>query len=88
MGYTMEKGKAIIWTSKIFEADEDWPNDDEGENYTYFYKNLYDNKAFATCLARLSDEDKKKLVSDAIDMPVNKFILKSKKQHYNQNRKA
>lgn len=83
MGYTMENGKAVIWTSKVFEAYE-YPFNQDGENYTYFYKNLRDNKPFATCLARCSDEQKKQMVADALDMPIGKFILKSKKQHCKQ----
>jgi hypothetical protein len=82
MGFTIEKGKAVIWTTKIFEADS-WPFNDEGDNYTYFYKNLRDKDHFYKCLARLSDEEKKNLVSETLGMAMDKFILKSKKSHNN-----
>ena len=87
MGYTIEKGKAVIWTSKIFIADEPWPNDDEGENYTCFYKNLYERIPFEKCPAILPDIEKKELVSKTIGLPIEKFILKSKKAHYKQMHK-
>ena len=81
MGYTYEGKKAVIWTQKVFVADK-WPFNDEGENYTRFYSNLRNSKHFFECLARLSEEEKKELISKEINLNVNSFILKSKKIHY------
>jgi len=87
MGYTYEGKKAVIWTSKVFESWE-YPFQDEGENYTYFYKNFYDKKEFLKCLGRLTEDEKKSLVSKEIGISVDKFILKSKKSHNKQRSKA
>lgn len=85
MGYTIENGKPVIWTDKYFEADA-YPFNDEGTNYTRFYKNLYDKKPFLQCLARLTNEEKATIVKNETGLTT--FILKSKKQHHNQKRKS
>ena len=81
MGYTIEKGKFVIWTVKTFVADR-YPFHDEGENHTYFYKNLYDRDSFAECLSMQSEEYKIKFVADALGLSADKILLKSKKSHH------
>jgi hypothetical protein len=87
MSYTMDKGKYVIWTSKIFEA-WDYPFNDEGENYTHFYKNLYDRQSFIKILAKESEEDKKALVGKLLGIDPKKIILRSKKAHNSAKRKS
>ena len=70
-----------IWTKKEFVSNE-WPFQDEGENWTYFYKSLKDKKPFAQMLARSSDVEKKKRVSEILGISINSFTLKSVKSHY------
>jgi len=84
MGYTVEGKNTIIWTQKVFEADK-WPFNHEGENYTYFFKNLRDKNHFMKCLARLSEDEKKKLISEALG--IKNIILRSKASHYKLKRK-
>jgi hypothetical protein len=80
MGYTVLKGgKIVIWTNKIFEAHP-WPFNDEGDRYIYFYKNLRGDY-FGRCLARESEDFKKEYVSELIDIPVDKIVLKSRISH-------
>lgn len=81
MGYTIEKGKIVIWTRKVFVAD-DYPFNDQGENHTLFFRNLKDGKPIGSCLSRESDETKIKFVSSIISEDVDKIILKSKKSHH------
>jgi len=78
MGYTVEGKNTVIWTEKVFETDK-WPFNDEGQNYTYFFKNLRDNKYFLRCEARLPETEKKKIVSQALG--IENIILRSKKSH-------
>lgn len=80
MGYTVIKGnKTVIWTNKVFEADP-YPFNDDGDNYTYFYKNLK-GESFGKCLARETDDFKKELVSKLIDISPSKIVLKSRVSH-------
>lgn len=82
MGYTTLKGgKIVIWTNKGFVADK-WPFHDEGENYTFFYKNLR-GPYFAKCLARESEEFKKNLVNQELGIPSDNIVLRSRKSHMN-----
>jgi hypothetical protein len=87
MGYTIEKGKIVIWTQKIFIAD-DYPFQDEGENITYFFKNLKDRTSFASCLARVSNEDKILFAANVLGENPSEIILKSKKSHRNKKKNA
>ena len=81
MGYTTLKGgKIVIWTNKGFAADK-WPFHDEGEDYTFFYKNLR-GPEFAKCLARESEEFKKNLVSQELGIPSDNIVLRSRKSHF------
>lgn len=87
MGYSIIKGnKIVIWTNKIFEADP-YPFNDNGDNYTYFYKNLR-GESFAKCLARESEEFKKEFVSRLIEIPASKIVLKSRKSHVRAKSKS
>lgn len=82
MGYTTLKGgKIVIWTSKVFVAD-DYPFNQEGENHTYFFKNLKGIR-FTTCLSRLTESEKIAHVAKILDMPEDKIVLKSRKSHFN-----
>lgn len=85
MGYTINKGKFVIWTCKIFVAEK-YPFQDDGENVTFFYKKLKDSMHFEKCPARLSDKEKIKLVSTSLNIPENKIVLRSKKSHHKQKR--
>lgn len=80
MGYTIEKGKIVIWTQKVFVAD-DYPFNDQGENHTSFFKNLKDGKPFGECLSREPDDVKIKYVASLISEDPDKIMLKSKKSH-------
>lgn len=80
MGYTIENGKAVIWTVKVYD-------DEDEQNYTFFYHNLYDRKHFNNCPSRLPESEKKEFVSNEIGIPVNMFILKSKHSHNKQKHK-
>ena len=85
MGYTIQNKKIVIWTEKVFEADE-WPFNDEGTNWTYFYKNLKDIKHFAQTLAARSDKEKKEMIAESLGLEQNSFIIKSKKAHYKEKK--
>lgn len=87
MGYTIEKGKIVIWTEKIFMAD-DYPFQSEGENHTFFYKNLKDRQHFKRCVSAIPEAEKTNLVSMALNIPEDKIILKSKKSHNNKKKNA
>lgn len=87
MGYTMDKGKYVIWTQKIPEA-WDYPFNDEVDNYTHFYKNLYDRQSFIKILAKEPDENKKALVGKLLGIDPSKIILRSKKAHNSAKRKS
>jgi len=81
MGYTVEGKNTVIWTQKIFEADK-WPFNDEGDNYTYFFKNLRDNNYFLKCLARLPHAEKIELASK--ELGIKNIVLRSKSSHHKQ----
>lgn len=83
MGYTTLKGgKIVIWTNKIFVAD-DYPWQDMSESWTYFYKNLK-GASIGHCLARESDEYKRNFVAHIIGVVPDKIVLKSRKSHFMQ----
>lgn len=87
MGYTIEKGKIIILTEKRFVADK-YPFNDEGDNYTFFYKNLKDRTPFASCLSMLTEYNKHEVImAHLTDLRPDSFILKSKKSHFKQRYK-
>lgn len=87
MGYSIIKGnKIVIWTNKIFEADP-YPFNDNGDNYTYFYKNLK-GELIGKCLARESEEFKKEFVSRLIEIPASKIVLKSRRSHMRAKNKS
>lgn len=83
---TMEKGKAVVWTEKVFIADK-YPLQDFGENYTLFYKNLKDKDSFTQCLAKIPPENKIELVSVWLGIPVDEIVLKSKQSHFKAKHK-
>ena len=84
MGYTIENKKIVIWTEKVFVADP-YPFNDEGDNHTFFYKNLKDRQSFASCLSILSEYDKQEVVMACLpDLRPDTFILKSKKSYFKQ----
>lgn len=85
MGYTQEGKKIVIWTQKIFVAD-DYPFNDEGENNTLFFENLHARTSFMGCKASLPEEEKIKLVSGLLNIPTEKIVLRSKKSHHNKKR--
>lgn len=87
MGYTIENKKIVIWTEKRFVADE-YPFNDEGDNHTFFYRNLKDRTPFASCLSILNDYEKSNVVlAHLFDLRPDTFILKSKKSHYKHQSK-
>lgn len=86
MGYTMEGGKVVIWTQKIFVAD-DYPFQDEGDNWTFFYENLKDRTPFASCLASTDDWNKIQIVADKLALKIDKIVLRSKKSHNNKKKR-
>jgi len=87
MGYTIENKKIVIWTEKRFISDE-YPFNDEGDNYTFFYKNLRDKAPFASCLAKLEEGLKYEFVMTHLkDLRLGYFILKSKKSHFKAKNK-
>lgn len=84
MGYTMEKGKIVIWTVKRPEADK-YPFQDDVTNYTDFYKNLNDRHPFATCFASWPESEKIQMVSFMLLLKEDKIILRSKQSHRNKH---
>jgi len=87
MGYTIEKKKKVIWTEKRFISDE-YPFQDEGDNHTFFYKNLKDRTSFCSCLSQLTEYEKQELIMGHLkDLLPGSFILKSKKSHHKQRLK-
>ena len=87
MGYTIEKGKKVIWSVKRFVPDK-YPLHDFGENITSFYHNLKDNNEFLKCESKIPTEEKEALVSQHTGFLIGTFVIRSKQRHYEKLRKA
>lgn len=85
-GFTTSNGKVVIWTTTEF-VPENWPFNDDGNNWTFFYKKVGDIDPFASILSRTTYREKKEMVAKTLGMNPKKIFIKSKKQHFRDKNK-